>query len=736
MKFCSSSSLARRGRSYAVLLGAAVLFLSTAILTRAQTAVTAQPLPYGPVHRYSFGSHAAGAGAAGDVLLDSVGVAHAVLRGSGASYSSAGVSLTGGSSSTAAYLDLPNGIISGSATSYPGYTGASYEFWVTVLSNLNSSRVFDFGTGTTGELAAPGGAQTGTDYLMLTASAGTNGTVQFERSNRMPGGGQVVAANANSLGSEMHLVVVYDNTVGAWKWYKNGVLQSQFTSLLGPDTLLDNNNWLGRSQFAADSNSNVVYHEFRIYDYALNDNQVSGNYLAGPDTLTSPAGNSAPFAWYRLGDTVGSSSAADSSGGGNPGTLVTGAGFVSGGLTSATALGLTGGYVRIPNSVALVNPTDAITVAAWIDPTDWNGNRRIVQKGTTNNQYRLTAESGVLKFELANPTRTVTAALPAANTWSHVAATYDGATLRLYVNGTPLAATTATGSIATSTDDLFIGSYSTTAASTEKFSGLMDDVRLYNRALGAAEINVLATGVLVAAPASASTVQEGVGASGAITVTRTGNPSAALPVSLSQATTAGQAALGTRFTLSPSNLNLTIPAGQSSVSVTVSPLADKAIRGTELVTLTAAPGANYFVNGSGSATVQILDTPINVWKIARFGSISNAQTLGGDNADPDNDGLSNLLEYALNADPQKFDATGLTASGVESNKLTFTYNRLKNAPDIVYRVQWSPDLATWTEPAVTETILSDDGTVQRVKATFPGDGVSTRGFAKLKVVRN
>ena len=31
--------------------------------------------------------------------------------------------------------------------------------------------------------------------------------------------------------------------------------------------------------------------------------------------------------------------------------------------------------------------------------TDWNGNRRILQKGASDNQYRLLAENGVLKFD-------------------------------------------------------------------------------------------------------------------------------------------------------------------------------------------------------------------------------------------------------------------------------------------------------------------------------------------------
>jgi Concanavalin A-like lectin/glucanases superfamily len=77
-----------------------------------------------------------------------------------------------------------------------------------------------------------------------------------------------------------------------------------------------------------------------------------------------------------------------------------------------------------------------------------------------------------------------TAALP-LNAWTHLAATFDGATLTLYVNGTQAASLAAGGNIATSAGALRIGGNNIWP---EWFSGQIDEVRIYNRALSPAEI--------------------------------------------------------------------------------------------------------------------------------------------------------------------------------------------------------------------------------------------------------
>jgi Concanavalin A-like lectin/glucanases superfamily len=71
------------------------------------------------------------------------------------------------------------------------------------------------------------------------------------------------------------------------------------------------------------------------------------------------------------------------------------------------------------------------------------------------------------------------------NAWSHVAVTYDSVALKLYVDGTAVATRALTAPIVTSTGALTIGGNTVWP---EWFNGLIDEVRVYERALTAAEI--------------------------------------------------------------------------------------------------------------------------------------------------------------------------------------------------------------------------------------------------------
>jgi hypothetical protein len=194
--------------------------------------------------------------------------------------------------------------------------------------------------------------------------------------------------------------------------------------------------------------------------------------------------------WWQFNEGSGTK-AADSSGSGNDGTL-SGPVTWDTGWDGTACLSFNGPYnfVRVPDSASL-NMTDGITIAAWVNPR-WTGNNRIMQKSTegSDNQYRLLKEGGNnIRFHVPPfPNLEATGFIPAKGEWSHLAGTYDGKEVRIYINGKMVASQAASGRMDISNGPLFIGTKHSTAPAGDEYNGLMDDVRIYNRGLSEAEI--------------------------------------------------------------------------------------------------------------------------------------------------------------------------------------------------------------------------------------------------------
>ncbi len=188
----------------------------------------------------------------------------------------------------------------------------------------------------------------------------------------------------------------------------------------------------------------------------------------------------------------------DDSGNGNDGTL-SDVGWATGSPgspgCSVSFDGSPDSGVTVPTSASL-NPTAALTVEAWIDPALvntgglWN---RIVDKGV-NTGYGLGLGNGSICFKVAGTfvcgTTTVS-----TSSWSHVAGTWDGATLTVYLNGSAAASTPLAGPLAATTLDLILGNHAEGPwGAPYAFEGEMDLVRVYSRAKSAAEICADAAG--------------------------------------------------------------------------------------------------------------------------------------------------------------------------------------------------------------------------------------------------
>ena len=226
------------------------------------------------------------------------------------------------------------------------------------------------------------------------------------------------------------------------------------------------------------------------YSYRVRATDAAGNLsgystVASATTLATTPGLVAAYSFNEgSGTTV-----ADSSGNGNVGTISGATWTGAGQYGSALVFNGTSALVTISNSASL-QLTTAMTLEAWVNPSVVNSAwRDLIYKGNDNYYLEGTSTaSGVPAgggtFGGANANAYGTAALP-VNAWTHLALTYDGATLRLYTNGVQVSSLAQTGNIATSTNPLQIGGDSFYG---QFFQGTIDEVRVYNVALTAAQI--------------------------------------------------------------------------------------------------------------------------------------------------------------------------------------------------------------------------------------------------------
>ncbi|HZZ72519.1 MAG TPA: LamG domain-containing protein [Pirellulales bacterium] len=153
-------------------------------------------------------------------------------------------------------------------------------------------------------------------------------------------------------------------------------------------------------------------------------------------------------------------------------------------------------YISRTNSTVL-QLTKAISMAAWIKGGGWGSTTNvnaIIRKGEGGpNNYQLAIQNGYLAVGLD----AVDGSLAHGNThlqtgvWYHVVGTWDGTTVKLYVNGAlDNSTTTHAAPLGTDTRALYIGGQ---LGGTGYFNGTLDDLRLFNYALEQDEITNLAT---------------------------------------------------------------------------------------------------------------------------------------------------------------------------------------------------------------------------------------------------
>ena len=308
---------------------------------------------------------------------------------------------------------------------------------------------------------------------------------------------------------------------------------------------------------------------------------TGGATLGSPSTavLTITDNDVAPaglVAVYGFGEGTGPTTA-DASGNGNTGSIANATWTTSGKFGSALVFNGSNALVTIAHAPEL-NLTTAMTLMAWVKPSSATTNfRHVIWKDYLAYFFSSNSDTGApgiggnygggQAFLYAPSALTVDA-------WTHLAATFDGTTLRIFVNGTQVASEARSGVIATSTTNLKIGA----GDGFEFFAGVLDEVRIYNVALTQAQIQAdMNTPVGGATPGagtiqfSAATYSVGENAGTAtVTVTRTGGSSGAVSVTFATST-ALQRHLGTtpRLVRSPLASPMAIPPARPLTSRSV-----------------------------------------------------------------------------------------------------------------------------------------------------------------------
>jgi hypothetical protein len=235
----------------------------------------------------------------------------------------------------------------------------------------------------------------------------------------------------------------------------------------------------------ADSGVAAGTYHYRVVAFDASSNtSASSNEVSA--VVTVPPADPGLVAAYGMNAGTGTA-VADASGKGNTGTA-TAATWAAGKYGQALSFNGTSAWVTVPDANTL-DLTNGMTVEAWVRPSSVSGWRTVLMKEFgADLSYAIMGSGGsgpAAFIHTSSGANAPAAANLPLNVWSHVAATYDGSTLRMYVNGVQVATNPTAGNLRVGTGPLRIGGNS---GSGEYFSGLIDEVRVYSKALTAAQV--------------------------------------------------------------------------------------------------------------------------------------------------------------------------------------------------------------------------------------------------------
>jgi hypothetical protein len=336
---------------------------------------------------------------------------------------------------------------------------------------------------------------------------GTSPVVKF--AHRRQSDLQDSLSSTLQLNTWHHAVLTFEGGDGTLvRSYINGVLVEEVPAYSG--TISSPEVYIGIESFDG------LIDDVRVYNRTLSSTEVRKLHELGVGTkINVTATSSNPMFtlhdglfghWTFNGEHLNGDAVSDASGKGNDGLLIYSPSRVSGVIGQGLEFNGSDQRVNIGSGTfGVPSGSSSITLAAWVKPHSYSNFRGIISKvnatppfggwqlntnGSIGNRFDFALNiSGTWYTNITNGTP-----VPTTNTneWYHVAGTYDGSAMRLFIDGELVSTAQISGTVEyqNSASPVYIG-MNGSGAGTPYFDGLIDDTRIYNRALSVAEVQQL-----------------------------------------------------------------------------------------------------------------------------------------------------------------------------------------------------------------------------------------------------
>lgn len=234
--------------------------------------------------------------------------------------------------------------------------------------------------------------------------------------------------------------------------------------------------------------------DVKIYDYALTASQVAYEFNRGE-----------PIAWFKMDEctgttlndagalpktdltlNIGSSGSNTSAGDCSSGTgTESWNNGTTGKYNSALDLDGTDDYATYAGQI-VDSPLEQVSFSAWVNPDTVSGTHTIIEQISGAIQMIRSGSQWRVDVRNASTTVSATGGVATAGVWSHVTGVYDGANVKLYVDGKFITEASLTGSLFNASQNFIVGCDGNTSnecGAGTYFDGTLDDMRIYGYAL-------------------------------------------------------------------------------------------------------------------------------------------------------------------------------------------------------------------------------------------------------------